>query len=373
MSKKNNIVRPAVFIIIGIAFLVLALILHPWDYVYKDFIQNCFFQRNRIPAFDYFVDLIATLGKGDMIAIIIVVIAAKGLRKTAFNIALSMLIMAVIVWSLKPTVQRERPNGSNNVSFPSGDTATTSAFFGAAAVEYPPVTPMFIAAPAVGFVRTYKNAHYLSDVTAGLGFGLIAVGIAYYIRYKRFKLLKLLEFLERFKPRIYVLALFIMCLIIFLPEALKGEGTRLDFMELFAPSLFIWMAPAYSKIFLFPHSGKKNIIARFFCFKRKCIDGCFKFIRNRNLSKNIVKPLAVVLVLVSFSLLVYGWSFITDKQLLYSVSGLIFGIMTAVFAVLKQIKINSASNISAVYTSINSFGILVFFFAISFVPAACLY
>jgi membrane-associated phospholipid phosphatase len=360
-SGRKVFTKPVIIILIGIGFLVLALILHPFDHVFKDYIQNSSLRKHTPQFFSFLINLIETFGKGDLIAILIVIIAAKGLRKSAVKITVTVLLMTMIVWCIKPTVQRERPNGKS-VSFPSGDTATASAFFTSAAIEYPVTTPLFVISPAVAFVRVFKNYHYLSDVAAGLAIGIIAAGLSYYVKFKKLKLL------EKMKPRIYFLAVIIMCLIMFVPDAIRGRGDRLDFMEFFAPSLFIWMFASYSRVFVFKHSVKQNFISNIFSIKRKCNLACYTFISQRQCNCTTVRVLPSVLAVFSLLAIVASWLFITNQGLLFSICGLFFGVITAIVIILKQNKIHGNQR-TAIYTGINSVALLVFFFIVSFIPA----
>ncbi|QSB26381.1 phosphatase PAP2 family protein [Flavobacterium sp. CLA17] len=108
----------------------------------------------------------------------------------------SYVIMASTVLGLKSIVHEERPDGSSNNSFPSGHTAT--AFAGAEFLwqEYKDKSIWYgIAGYAVatgtGLFRIYNNRHWLTDVAAGAGIGILSTKIAYwmnpYITKKLFK------------------------------------------------------------------------------------------------------------------------------------------------------------------------------------------
>lgn len=78
--------------------------------------------------------------------------------------------------ALKFTVSRERPDGSNEVSFPSGHSA--SAFSTATVLNrhfgWRVGVPAFAAAGLVGTARIRSNKHYLSDVVFGAAMGVAA-------------------------------------------------------------------------------------------------------------------------------------------------------------------------------------------------------
>ena len=87
---------------------------------------------------------------------------------------------------IKLTGNEMRPDGTSNNSFPSGNTAT--AFMGAELLyqEYKEVSIWYgVAGYAVvagtGFFRMYNNRHWLTDISAGAGIGILSTKIAYWI------------------------------------------------------------------------------------------------------------------------------------------------------------------------------------------------
>jgi membrane-associated phospholipid phosphatase len=80
------------------------------------------------------------------------------------------------VQGAKFLVRRERPDGSNRLSFPSGHTA--SAFATATIVQqhygWKAGVPAYALAGAVSASRMASNKHYLSDVLMGAGIGIAA-------------------------------------------------------------------------------------------------------------------------------------------------------------------------------------------------------
>jgi membrane-associated phospholipid phosphatase len=71
-------------------------------------------------------------------------------------------------------VQRERPDGSNNVSFPSGHAAGGFAVAGVLAHHYgwKAAIPAYLGAAYIAAARVHDNKHYLSDVTFGAAMGI---------------------------------------------------------------------------------------------------------------------------------------------------------------------------------------------------------
>jgi membrane-associated phospholipid phosphatase len=75
-----------------------------------------------------------------------------------------------------------------STSFPSGHTVTSFALAAAISILFPRWSiPAFTAAAAIGMSRIMITSHYLSDVFAGAGIGIIcALGVKYY--FDRFNL-----------------------------------------------------------------------------------------------------------------------------------------------------------------------------------------
>ena len=95
-------------------------------------------------------------------------------------------LMGVTVNLAKSWTKVERPDGSSRNSFPSGHTAT--AFMGAELLrrEYWDVSPCigvagYAVAAGTGFFRIYNNRHWLTDVIAGAGVGILSVQAAYWL------------------------------------------------------------------------------------------------------------------------------------------------------------------------------------------------
>ena len=94
--------------------------------------------------------------------------------------------MASVVNTIKYTAHVRRPDKSNYKSFPSGHTAT--AFMAAMMMhkEYGDRSPWysisaFTVATATGISRILNNRHWLSDVLAGAGIGILSTELGYYL------------------------------------------------------------------------------------------------------------------------------------------------------------------------------------------------
>jgi hypothetical protein len=100
--------------------------------------------------------------------------------------ALSNVLESGIVYTSKHIISRVRPDGSGNLSFPSGHTAT--AFVAAEFLhqEYGEKSAWisiggYGMASLIGLARVYNNKHWVSDVVAGAGIGVLSVKIVYLI------------------------------------------------------------------------------------------------------------------------------------------------------------------------------------------------
>jgi len=97
---------------------------------------------------------------------------------------ISEAIMGISTHSLKSWTGRLRPNGSANNSFPSGHTANAFASAEFLNQEYKDSKPWigysgYALATATGILRMYNNKHWLSDVVAGAGFGILSTKLSY--------------------------------------------------------------------------------------------------------------------------------------------------------------------------------------------------
>ncbi len=98
--------------------------------------------------------------------------------------AFSALLVTATVNGLKYSLRHLRPDGSQANSYPSGHTAT--AFMAASflykeyGTRYPYLGILgYMSATAVGLSRQLNNRHWMSDVMAGAGLGIISTELGY--------------------------------------------------------------------------------------------------------------------------------------------------------------------------------------------------
>jgi membrane-associated phospholipid phosphatase len=130
-------------------------------------------------------DLTATLstlfGGIEGVAVVGSVLAAGRLargqrfRDATYDMAVAAGVSVTYTFALKYATGRERPNGEDNQSFPSGHTSNAFALASALDGHYgKKVTiPAYTLAALVGWARLRDNVHWLSDVLAGATLGYI--------------------------------------------------------------------------------------------------------------------------------------------------------------------------------------------------------
>jgi membrane-associated phospholipid phosphatase len=97
------------------------------------------------------------------------------LRAATYDVAQAFMVNAAWTGALKYGVRRERPDGSNRQSFPSGHTSNAFAWATIADHHYGHKLglPAYAVAGLVGVSRLEKNVHHLSDVLAGATLGYV--------------------------------------------------------------------------------------------------------------------------------------------------------------------------------------------------------
>jgi membrane-associated phospholipid phosphatase len=103
-----------------------------------------------------------------------------------FIFGIAELIQSSVVAAIKKVSNETRPNGGGNESFPSGH--ASNAFTGAEfmRLEYKNRSPWYgvlgyTLAASTGFMRMYNNKHWLSDVVASAGTGMLSTNLSFYV------------------------------------------------------------------------------------------------------------------------------------------------------------------------------------------------
>lgn len=104
-------------------------------------------------------------------------------RERLATTATAYIAMGAMVNATKHSVKEKRPDTGARNSFPSGHTAT--AFMGAELVreEYGNAygTGAYTIATSIALLRLYNDRHWLNDVIAGAGVGILAARIGYWL------------------------------------------------------------------------------------------------------------------------------------------------------------------------------------------------
>jgi len=100
--------------------------------------------------------------------------------------AMSLGIANGVVMPIKRWTAERRPDSSDVLSFPSGHTATAFVSAEFLRQEYKDVSPWigaggYAMAVLTGYLRMYNNKHWLSDVAAGAGIGILSTRVTYWL------------------------------------------------------------------------------------------------------------------------------------------------------------------------------------------------
>ena len=178
--RPTQLVAPALLIGTGLVGLGNGWLKHQNNEVREELQENID-KRTSIDDFTQFVPAAATYALN-----LCGVRGRHGYGGLTVLMATSGVLMGVSVYTLKAVTNVERPDGSARNSFPSGHTAI--AFMGAELLrrEFWDVSPWigvagYAVAAGTGFFRMYNNRHWLTDVIAGAGIGILSVQAAYWL------------------------------------------------------------------------------------------------------------------------------------------------------------------------------------------------
>jgi len=145
---------------------------------FRDFAQENFAYRGHFEDYAQYAPLATVYALN--------VLGIKGKNNFGNRTALaikSILLNEIIVTNLKTWTHVQRPSGDAR-SFPSGHTSFAFAMAQFMHKEYGEISPWFSigaysCAATVGIMRVAKNAHWISDVVAGAGIGMLSTELVY--------------------------------------------------------------------------------------------------------------------------------------------------------------------------------------------------
>lgn len=97
-------------------------------------------------------------------------------KEGIYMYAKGLTMNLAVTLALKEIVNKERPNGEDFKSFPSGHTSITfqAAAFMQKRYGWEYGIPAYLVASYTGFSRVYAKKHYVEDVLAGAAFGILS-------------------------------------------------------------------------------------------------------------------------------------------------------------------------------------------------------
>ena len=127
---------------------------------------------------------VRVFGKAEVLLVLGFLLAIHRRKQIAVLACIAVLLSGLIVTPMKLIVGRPRPDGSNKMSFPSGDIASLTAFLVPIASTIPAMRPIAIAGVvAVGTVRVSNGFHFPSDILAGVSIGIVAGALVLMLKF----------------------------------------------------------------------------------------------------------------------------------------------------------------------------------------------
>lgn len=116
-------------------------------------------------------------------------------KELSMTYAVSQILSGAVVFPTKRLIKEERPDRSDNKSFPSGHAATAFSTAHFMFKEYKDynfwlASSGYSFAVFTGVYRIINNKHWATDVVAGAGIGITATEVAYWLTPRLSKLLK---------------------------------------------------------------------------------------------------------------------------------------------------------------------------------------
>lgn len=146
---------------------------------YDDDVADSEWGRDPHPLFaagQYTGDVFVNIASGLALYTIGRTADVRSLRAVGSGVFRAQLVSQSIVQTIKPLVSRERPDQSNDHSFPSGHSATSFATATVLRQEWgwKAGLPAYAVAAYTGISRVHNRRHYVSDVVFGATVGVLS-------------------------------------------------------------------------------------------------------------------------------------------------------------------------------------------------------
>ena len=234
---KRHSIRYRLF---GLAIIIAfaAVVVWPFDETLSDMLCISRVGHAATPLWWEALKGVRVFGKAEILFVLGFLLAIYRRKQVAVSSCLAVLLAGLMVTPVKVIIGRPRPDGSNKMSFPSGDIASLTAFVVPIASTIPAVRPVALAGViVVGAVRVSNGFHFPSDILAGVAIGIVAGAIVLSMKFSlKSRARRLL------RRSWFATALGILLIIhLFLP----GMGNFRTFFSIFGPSAILLAAAPF--------------------------------------------------------------------------------------------------------------------------------
>jgi membrane-associated phospholipid phosphatase len=186
---------------------------------------------------------VRVFGKAEVLLVLGFLLAIHRRKQVAVLACIGVLLAGLIVTPMKLIVGRPRPDGSNKMSFPSGDIASLTAFLVPIASTIPTMRPIaFAGVVAVGAVRVSNGFHFPSDILAGVAIGIVAGAIVLLMKFT------LRPQVRRLLRRSWVASA--LGILFFIHLFAPGVGNFRTFFSIFGPSVALLAVAPFTRAWL---------------------------------------------------------------------------------------------------------------------------
>lgn len=178
-SKTRALIPPAVLVGYGVSSFYISGLRRLDHYVYDESAKHDIVTHSHLEDYFQFAPVVLTYGLN-----LVCVHGKNTFIDRTLTLALAEGMLGATLFTLKHSTHRLRPNGADRYSFPSGHTANAFSEAEFMSQELGDNSPWYSAvgygfATTTGVFRIYHQDHWLSDVIAGAGFGILATKGAY--------------------------------------------------------------------------------------------------------------------------------------------------------------------------------------------------